>query len=151
MSDAEYDIRFQASSYRNEPVCLPENYYGRTITSAEMVKEDDTYRDEGDPEYNEYLKLGFDDGTSIRVFDDGQSCCEHRYMTCDDDIQSLVGGSLVRMEGKPGPEVDNGSCDVHDQVFVEIATDKGFITIANHNEHNGYYGGFSLAIKEESQ
>lgn len=149
MSDAEYDTKFKTSSYRNGPVCLPENYYGRKIVSAEMVKEDGTYREEGDPKYNEYLRLAFEDGTSIRVFDDGQDCCEHRYMTCDDDVQSLVGSSLVRMEGKQGPEVDNGHCDVHDQVFLEIATDKGFITIANHNEHNGYYGGFSLAIKEE--
>lgn len=149
MSGEDYDIRFHATSYRNDPVCLPEKYYGRKITSAYMVEEDDLYHEEGDPRQNEYLKLGFEDGSVIRVFDDGQSCCEHRYMTCDDDINSLVGGTLVRMEGKAGPEVEGEYGEVHDQVFLEIATDKCFITIANHNEHNGYYGGFSLAIKEE--
>jgi hypothetical protein len=29
-----------------------------------------------------------------------------------------------------------------------IGTDVGFITLTNHNEHNGYYGGFGLTITE---
>ena len=71
-------------------------------------------------------------------------------MTTDDDPQSLVGGKLVRIEAKPGPDKDS-EYDVHEQVFVEVATDKGFITIVNHNEHNGYYGGFGLTITEEGE
>ena len=35
----------------------------------------------------------------------------------------------------------------HDVVFVDIRTDKAFVTIATHNEHNGYYGGFELSLR----
>jgi len=67
-------------------------YYGRTICGAEIV--------------DNRLRLTLDGGKKIEVWDNGQSCCESRYMR----------------------------------------TDKGFITITNHNEHNGYYGGFGLTI-----
>ena len=110
-----------------------EEFYGRKIASAEIT--------------DERLTLGFDDGKKIQVWDNGQSCCEARYMTTDDDVQSLVGGELRRIEAKDGPE-EEGDYDVHEQVFVEVGTDQGFITIANHNEHNGYYGGFGLTITE---
>jgi len=112
-----------------------EKYYGREIRSAKI--EDDE------------LKIAFSDGTRIRILDDGQSCCEHRYMTTDDDPSSLVGQKLVRIETKPAADVE-GDYDVHETVFVEIGTDQGFISIVNHNEHNGYYGGFGLTIREET-
>lgn len=111
----------------------PQKYNGRKIISAEMK--------------DERLSLAFDDGTKIALWDDGQSCCESRYMSTDDDIQSLVGNTLMRIEAKQGPEIEK-EYEVHEQVFVEVGTDKGFITIVNHNEHNGYYGGFGLTITE---
>lgn len=114
----------------------PAKYYGRTVVSVVM---DD-----------ERLKLGLDDGKTISIWDNGQSCCENRYMRTDDDLQSLVGGKLIRIEAKEGPDEEGEYGNVHEQVFVEVATDKGWITIANHNEHNGYYGGFGLTITEES-
>lgn len=107
-------------------------YEGKTITAIEMDEQ--------------RIKLTFDDNKRIEIFDDGQSCCENRYMKTDDDIHSLIGGKLLHITAKEGPEIDDG--EVHEQIFVEIATDKGFITINNHNEHNGYYGGFGLTIKE---
>jgi len=109
----------------------PSEFYGRTILSAEMTESG--------------LTLGLDDGKSIEIWDDGQSCCEWRHMTTDDDIQSLVGHKLTRIEGKEGPETGEDG-DYHETVFVEIGTDVGFITVVNHNEHNGYYGGFALTI-----
>lgn len=94
------------------------------------------------------LRLSFDNGAVIAVWDDGQSCCESRYITTDDDVSSVVGHTLRSIEAKEAPDgMDNG--EVHEQVFVEIATDAGFITLVNHNEHNGYYGGFGLTITEE--
>ena len=33
--------------------------------------------------------------------------------------------------------------------MTSISINKGFITITNHNEHNGYYGGFGLAVDGE--
>lgn len=113
----------------------PAKFYGRTIKSVEMTEE--------------VFRLKFEDGTGAEIEDHGQSCCEHRYMTCDDDIQSLVGQKLTRIEAKDGPMVNEGWGE-HEQVFVEVGTDQGFVTIANHNEHNGYYGGFGLNVKEIS-
>ena len=110
----------------------PKEYYGRKITAAKIA--------------DNRLRLSFQDGKSIELWDNGQSCCENRYMTTDDDVKSLIGGELVRIEAKHGPST--ADCEEHEQVFIEVATDKGFITIENHNEHNGYYGGFGLTITE---
>jgi hypothetical protein len=109
-------------------------YYGRGIKDAKITDEE--------------LVLTFLDGTEISIWDNGQSCCEHRYMTTDDDVRSLVGHNLARIEAKEGPDGEGGD-ECHEQVFVEVGTDKGFITIVNHNEHNGYYGGFGLTITEK--
>lgn len=110
-------------------------YYGRKIISAKM--DDDR------------LTLGLCNGKTIQIWDDGQSCCESRYMRTDDDVNDLVGGVINRIEAKSAdsdtPESDYGS---HEVVFVEVGTDKGHISISNHNEHNGYYGGFGLKITE---
>lgn len=110
-----------------------DEYKGREIVAA-LLEED-------------RLNIDFADGSKISVWDDGQSCCESRYMTTDDDVASLVGGKLVSIVGKPGPG-HVAEYDEHETCFVEIATDKGFVTIVNHNEHNGYYGGFGLTITE---
>lgn len=96
-----------------------------------------------------HLHVDFDNGKQISIWDNGQSCCENRYMSTDDDIQSLVGGKLLHVMAKDGPSIDE-EFDCHEQCFVEVATDKGLITLVNHNEHNGYYGGFELTITERS-
>lgn len=93
------------------------------------------------------LNIRFEDDTGITITDEGQSCCEHRYMTTDDDVQSLIGSTIQTILVKSGPDI-GVDYDVHEQEFLEIQTNKGFITLVNHNEHNGYYGGFSLNIKE---
>ena len=111
----------------------PSEYVGETITAAEMAEE--------------ALILSFGNGKKIKIFDDGQSCCENRYMRTDDDVQSLVGQKLTRIEAKEAPkELDEYGG--HEVCFVEVGTDQGHITITNHNEHNGYYGGFGLSIVE---
>jgi hypothetical protein len=113
----------------------PDEYVGRTIVAAFL-------------EENK-LKVRFEDGVTIHIWDDGQSCCENRYMTTDDDPACLVGRKLRAIQAKPGPEkTDPKYGDMHEIVFVEVQTDGDFITIANHNEHNGYYGGFGLTITE---
>lgn len=108
-------------------------YYGRTICAAQII--------------DNRLRLTLEGGKEIEIWDNGQSCCENRYMRTDDDLASLAGHKLTRIEVKDGPDIDDGG-ESHEQVFVEVGTDKGFITIANHNEHNGYYGGFGLTITE---
>lgn len=109
-------------------------YVGRKIVAAEMN--------------DERFLITFEDGKRIAIWDNGQSCCEHRYMRTDDDVQSLVGHKLARIEAKDASS-ETDEYDVHEVCFVEIGTDAGFITLANHNEHNGYYGGFGLEISEE--
>ena len=92
------------------------------------------------------LLLEFDNGKKLTVWDNGQSCCERRYMSCDDELDYFIGSKLVNME-----VVDGGrggtKYDVHDIQFLNVTTDKGVFQIANHNEHNGYYGGFSIAAR----
>lgn len=108
-------------------------YVGRIIETIQM--EEDS------------LVIKFTDGVKIKIWDDGQSCCESRYMRTDDDLQSLVGKTLVHIMAKEAPSIEN-EWGEHEVVFVEVMTNDGFITISNHNEHNGYYGGFGLSIDE---
>lgn len=37
--------------------------------------------------------------------------------------------------------------DVHEVQFLVVHTDKGDLTMSSHNEHNGYYGGFSIEAR----
>lgn len=109
-------------------------YLGRTIRAADFNED--------------RLRLEFDDATIVEIIDNGQSCCERRYMTTDDDVSSLVGRKLLRIDVKDGPEEDEGEDGAHETCFVEVGVDDGFITLTTHNEHNGYYGGFALTIRE---
>ncbi len=111
----------------------PQKYYGKKISGA--VKTSD-----------EFL-IVFEDGSKIKILDDGQSCCESRYMTCEDDPNRLAGGILTSIETKEAMAPPGGDGE-HEIVFVDIKTDKDTIQLATHNEHNGYYGGFSLVVKE---
>lgn len=88
------------------------------------------------------VKLAGVDGHLI-IYDNGQSCCERRYITCDDELDSYVGAKIVGLEAVCGPDVD-AEYDVHEQMFVKLETTSGTITLTTHNEHNGYYGGFDL-------
>jgi hypothetical protein len=111
-------------------------YLGHKIVEAQL-----------DSEYDRFI-LKFENGKRIAIVDDGQCCCEHRYVSTDDDVSALIGGTLVRIEARDGPSVDGNTDDCHETCFVEVATDQAHVTLVNHNEHNGYYGGFALSIKE---
>lgn len=90
---------------------------------------------------NDELVLRFTDGTGIKLVDEGQSCCEYRYMRTDDILTDYIGAEFRGAEIKDAPEVDDG-CTVHEVQFLEVQTSKGVFTMSSHNEHNGYYGGF---------
>lgn len=79
----------------------------------------------------------------IKLFDDGQSCCESRYMHTDDNLKDFIGATILKFQLKDGPEIEED----HEVQFLEIDTTKGPITFANHNKHNGYYGGFAIVAK----
>lgn len=79
-----------------------------------------------------------------RIWDSGQSCCESRYMHCDDDLSKYVGARFLGAAVRPGPEEVVGGDGCKEQEFLLIWTSIGVLTVANYNEHNGYYGGFSI-------
>lgn len=93
------------------------------------------------------LVFQFTDGTGMKLVDEGQSCCEHRYMTTDDDLSFYSGATLDGAEIVDGPEQEGEYGDLHDIQFLNVITSKGVFQMASHNEHNGYYGGFSIEAK----
>lgn len=113
----------------------PKDYVGLNIISAKL---DDNQ-----------LKISFNNGKTVRIYDNGQSCCEVRYMRTDDNVEFLVGKTFQGIECKSAEDANSEYSEVHEIVFLEIKTDKGSVTFSNHNEHNGYYGGFGLTIDED--
>ena len=95
---------------------------------------------------DDQLKLVFGDDTGFVLWDNGQSCCERRYMHTDDDLQSLVGQCLVSIDVETGESGESEWGEEKEVQFLKIQTDQGFATVANYNVHNGYYGGFALNI-----
>lgn len=89
--------------------------------------------------------IRFEDGITLTITDDASYCCERRYLTCDDDCSSIVGGTLLNIDDVKVEEIDVDDWDVKEIKFIKIETDKGFITLCAHNEHNGYYGGFEIS------
>ncbi len=89
------------------------------------------------------LHFTFDDGSKIKLFDDGQSCCENRYMRTDDELSYYIGSQLLGAEIKDAPSIECNYGE-HEVQFLEVQTSKGVFTLSSHNEHNGYYGGFSI-------
>jgi hypothetical protein len=95
------------------------------------------------------LTFAAPDGSSagrLVISDEAQSCCEKRYLTCDDDLDDLIGNRLVHIAAKPGPTSESEYGEQNETCFVEVMTNRGSITLCTHNEHNGYYGGFELTI-----
>ena len=56
----------------------------------------------------------------------------------------------MRVEVKEGDNLPYEDGD-HEVCFLEVGTDDGFITISNHNEHNGYYGGSLIPLRPGAQ
>ena len=108
----------------------------KTITALELGSDD-------------ALHFTFEDGSKIKLFDDGQRCCESRYMTTDDDLSYYIGAELVGAEIKNAPDTEDEYGNVHEVKFLEVKTSKGCFTMASHNEHNGYYGGFWIKAERE--
>ena len=113
---------------------------GQEIASVELDDSGDTrVGDSG-----ERLTLTFVNGKVLDLYDSGQSCCEYRYLRTDDDLTYHVGATLVGVEECAAAEYQSNRYDVHEIAFLVVTTSKGAITVAAHNEHNGYYGGFAL-------
>ena len=96
------------------------------------------------------LKFEFNDKTCLEMYDAGQSCCEERYMRTDDDLTEFEDATLLDFELKDAPNAPHEYCD-HEIQFLDVKTDKGIFQLANHNEHNGYYGGFWIVASVSSR
>lgn len=94
------------------------------------------------------LIIKFKKENKIILHDAGQSCCETRYMTCDDNLDYYVGAEYYDWEVRDAPNIQD-DCEVHNVQFLIINTSRGSFTVANHNEHNGYYGGFNIVNLNE--
>lgn len=40
---------------------------------------------------------------------------------------------------------------MHEVQFLHVKTSKGSFAVSNHNEHNGYYGGFNVEASLEER
>lgn len=97
------------------------------------------------------LRFTFDDGTRLDLLDSGRSCCESRYMRTDDDLAYHVGATLLDAEVSEADDPVGDEWAVHEVAFLRVTTSKGVITVATHNEHNGYYGGFLIEARVQAE
>lgn len=114
-----------------ETVNCIQSVIGKQIKSIELIEDE--------------IVLKTSEG-GLKLLDDGQSCCEARYMRTDDDLSEFTGAVVNGFELKQAPDQDH-EWGTHEVQFLEIATSKGAITFASHNEHNGYYSGFRIVAK----
>lgn len=97
------------------------------------------------------LHFVMEDGFKFAIADEVRSCCENRYMTCDDNLAQFSGATLLDVEVAPSGKNTTGKYgSEHEIEFLRVKTSRGVITAETHNEHNGYYGGFWVKFKEES-
>lgn len=112
--------------------------YVAKTTQSIVFGQDDNERDR--------IALFFKDGTRLDMYDDGQSCCEVRYITTGHDLKIEPAG-LLSIELRNVIALSNAS-EEHEIVFLHVITDRETIVFETHNEHNGYYGGFNVRIEE---
>jgi len=94
------------------------------------------------------IKIRLEGIGELVITDEGQSCCETRWISTDDDLGSVVGGNLLEINIVDAGEPTVGKTDdVHEMQFLNVKTSRGVIVFQTHNEHNGYYGGFSIAAR----
>lgn len=92
---------------------------------------------------NEVL-VDLSNGLTVTLSDEGQNCCEDRYITTDDDLPSCVGSEYLGWHVAAGPTVDDPQGEVHEIEFLRVETSGEVITFETHNVHNGSYSGFQV-------
>lgn len=89
------------------------------------------------------LRLELASGHKILIEDAGQSCFESRYLHSSDDLTALVGEELISIKASE-VEYRHDTGEEHEVVFLMVTTTMDSATIETHNEHSGYYGGFTI-------
>lgn len=101
------------------------------------------------------LDLGIDEGLwfklegglNFQILDNGQDCCEERYMSTDDALAYFVGASFLdAWIADADYGIDPESYNQVDVQFLIVRTSLGEFTVANYNIHNGFYGGWRMEV-----
>ena len=130
-----FGVMINALSGDREAVAAVQAAMGKTITALSLT--------------DDQLRFEFEDGSRLRLQDSGQSCCEHRYMQTDDDLPYYIGAKFVSAEVRDGGSTEDEWGERHEIQFLVVTTDRGTFSMASHNEHNGYYGGFWITASAE--
>lgn len=70
------------------------------------------------------LKFEFEDDSILEMYDDGQSCCEHRFMRTDDNLDEYAGATLLNFELKDVDiKEDDEWGEVQEIQFLDVITD----------------------------
>lgn len=93
------------------------------------------------------LTLGYSNGKRLLLENTVNYCCEHRYITCDDDLSNLRGQQVVSIEVTGVEDCQDGRSAEHEVAFVKIQFTRECITLASHNRHSGSYSGFHLQAR----
>ena len=93
--------------------------------------------------YEPFVAIEIEDGTERRLVDSGRDCCAHHYISTDDDLDAFLGSDYQGWD--LGEHTTTGDDYIHEIQFLNVRTSTGVIVFSAHNEHNGYYGGFSIA------
>ena len=134
MSDLGLGVMIGLLSGNEDSVQAFNASVNKTITALEIV--------------DNQLLFTFEDNSQMALFDDGQSCCEDRYMNTDDDLETFIGSQLLSAEVREGPTKDIDYEEILGTLeteFLIVSTSTGQFTVVNYNEHNGYYGGFLIS------
>jgi len=117
-----------------------ENVHGKEITRLSMNP------DANDGDGALYIEV--EGGVAIEVMDKARSCCESRYLECDDDLGDFIGGDLLDIEvsERPSTEDEDGH-GVVECAFMVVRTSIGAFTVSSYNRHNGYYGGIFITVR----
>lgn len=111
-----------------------DKFIGKTISTVVLTTEDK-------------IHFVFTDDTKMTLYDNGQQCCELRYITTDDDLSTFSGSVLLGIVMKSYNSLDLNAYTTNEIQFLEVSTNNGCITFAAHNDHNGYYSGFNISIQ----
>ena len=119
---------------------------GKAVETIDFIKDSkhsDTYN-------CDVIAILFTDRSVLKLWDGGQDCCELRYMETDhvfDDPAAYMFEVFRGITVDTAPDLKDEYGEVHEMQFLNIHTNKTTIQVINHNQHNGYYGGFYICAK----
>ena len=107
---------------------------GKTIKDIQGLKKD-----------SDYVRISFTDGSYLSMYHK-QDCCESVTLEdFDNDVQSLIGGDIIRIEecisnanDEEFDPLDNYD-DSYTWTFYTIITSKGTMKLRWYGTSNGYY------------